>query len=319
LRVADFDMEDVDMLIGIDYFLSHRIYVARSQRRMYFTYSGGPVFDLSVKMSEASTPGQDDGIPKDAAGFAHRGAVLFARGEYPSALAELDRACEMAPTVAKYFIQRGRIYAFMQQFLKAMSDYDQAVRLDPSDHTARLERARIRVALHEINSALEDLQILTQALPMQSNMRRDIGDIYVAAALPRLAIPQFNLWIAGHGDDVDKPAVLNARCWARALVGSELDKAVEDCNAAVRAKPKDAAFLDSRGLVYLRQGKLSDAMKDYDAALKLNPKIAWSLYGRGLIQQRMGKNDLANADIASAKQVRPSIEEEVTRYGVVIP
>jgi len=33
-----------DMLIGADFFLAHRIYVARSQNRLYFTYNGGPVF-----------------------------------------------------------------------------------------------------------------------------------------------------------------------------------------------------------------------------------------------------------------------------------
>jgi len=35
------------MLIGADFFLSHRVYVASSQNRLYFTYNGGPVFDLS--------------------------------------------------------------------------------------------------------------------------------------------------------------------------------------------------------------------------------------------------------------------------------
>jgi hypothetical protein len=32
------------MLIGRDFFISHRILFAESQRRLYFTYVGGPVF-----------------------------------------------------------------------------------------------------------------------------------------------------------------------------------------------------------------------------------------------------------------------------------
>ena len=39
---------NVDMLLGADFFLSHRIYVATSQRKVYFTYNGGPVFDLKT-------------------------------------------------------------------------------------------------------------------------------------------------------------------------------------------------------------------------------------------------------------------------------
>ena len=46
LRLADFELGTADMLIGADFFLSHRIYVASSQRKLYFTYNGGPVFDL---------------------------------------------------------------------------------------------------------------------------------------------------------------------------------------------------------------------------------------------------------------------------------
>jgi hypothetical protein len=42
-------MLDVDMLIGADFFLSHRIYVANSQRKLYFTYNGGPVFNLTAE------------------------------------------------------------------------------------------------------------------------------------------------------------------------------------------------------------------------------------------------------------------------------
>jgi hypothetical protein len=35
------------MPLGTDYFLSHHIYVANSQRKLYFTYNGGPVFNLT--------------------------------------------------------------------------------------------------------------------------------------------------------------------------------------------------------------------------------------------------------------------------------
>ena len=32
------------MLLGYDFLRSHRVLVAHSQHRIYFTYSGGPVF-----------------------------------------------------------------------------------------------------------------------------------------------------------------------------------------------------------------------------------------------------------------------------------
>ena len=55
LRIADIDLGNADMLIGADFFLSHRIYVANSQDKIYFTYNGGPVFNLDgAKYTDAS-------------------------------------------------------------------------------------------------------------------------------------------------------------------------------------------------------------------------------------------------------------------------
>jgi predicted aspartyl protease len=43
-HIAHSVFENPDMVIGADFFLAHRIYVARSQGKIYFTYKGGPVF-----------------------------------------------------------------------------------------------------------------------------------------------------------------------------------------------------------------------------------------------------------------------------------
>jgi hypothetical protein len=53
LRFGDISLPATDMLIGADFFLSHRIYVASSQRKLYFTYNGGPVFDLGGNTARA--------------------------------------------------------------------------------------------------------------------------------------------------------------------------------------------------------------------------------------------------------------------------
>jgi predicted aspartyl protease len=55
LRVADLSM-DSDMLLGADFFLSHRVLVANSQGKVYFTYNGGPVFNLMTASQAASGP-----------------------------------------------------------------------------------------------------------------------------------------------------------------------------------------------------------------------------------------------------------------------
>jgi hypothetical protein len=46
IRVVDDDMgsDGTDMLLGMDFFLSHHVFIARSQNVIYLTYNGGPIF-----------------------------------------------------------------------------------------------------------------------------------------------------------------------------------------------------------------------------------------------------------------------------------
>ncbi len=97
LRFGDVNLVGNDMLIGPDFFLSHRIYVASSQRKMYFTYNGGPVFDLRTAPTPETGASGADAAPGAApsemhaergrairrpdrcVGFARRGAASAAR------------------------------------------------------------------------------------------------------------------------------------------------------------------------------------------------------------------------------------------------
>jgi tetratricopeptide (TPR) repeat protein len=112
------------------------------------------------------------------------------------------------------------------------------------------------------------------------------------------------------------PGALNSRCWSRALAGQELEQASSDCNAALKLKPNTAEFLDSRGLVHLRQNNYDEAIADYDAALHREPKIAWSLYGRGLARLHKGLTAEGQVDIAAASALEPKIAERAASYGI---
>jgi hypothetical protein len=49
LTIGNSQATDFDVLIGADFFLAHRIYVANSQGKIYFSYTGGPIFGVPVK------------------------------------------------------------------------------------------------------------------------------------------------------------------------------------------------------------------------------------------------------------------------------
>jgi tetratricopeptide (TPR) repeat protein len=108
----------------------------------------------------------------------------------------------------------------------------------------------------------------------------------------------------------------NSRCWARAIVGKELQEAVADCNESLRLRPGDAETFDSRGFAYLKLGDFEKSIADYDAALKIDPKKAYSLYGRGFAKQKKGDQADGDADMSAAKAIRADIADIFTRYGV---
>jgi tetratricopeptide (TPR) repeat protein/predicted aspartyl protease len=340
LRIGDESLPGVDMLIGPDFFLSHRILVASSQRKLYFTYNGGPVFNLTTlpepparaaEPAEAGGPEPAQSAPAqtaaqqvqgeqlDAAGYARRGSASASRREFAPALADLTKAIELDPTQAGYFYERGTAYWWNQQPDKALEDFSQAIKLKPNDVPALMARAELRARRHDpADTITPDLDATDRAAPREGDMRLALGHLYERLRNYPAAVVQYDDWINTHNtDDIHMPGARNARCWARALTGQELDQALADCNFAVRHGPKVAAYFDSRGLVYLRQGRYDKALADYDAALALNPKIAWSLYGRGLAKQHLGQTAAGQTDIGAAEALAPKIAEEAASHGIV--
>ena len=116
---------------------------------------------------------------------------------------------------------------------------------------------------------------------------------------------------------------LNSRCWARAIRGVPLDRALTDCNNAIELSHTEMIgwgrtwnMYDSRCLVYLRMGNDAAAISDCSTALQGNAKSASSIYVRGLAKIQAGDRAGGNADIAAAKDLDYQIAEKYAVFGV---
>jgi tetratricopeptide (TPR) repeat protein/predicted aspartyl protease len=339
LRIDASLTQNVDMLIGADFFLSHRIFVATSQRKLYFTYNGGPVFNLTAGTSAAKTnssatdtagaapaaappdtapaaapaPGQ----PTDAAAFARRGAAFVARHDYEHGLADLTRACELDPSEASYFYQRGMAHWYNRQPELAQADLDQAIKLKPDEVDALVARADLRLGSQDTAAAATDLAAASRAAPRQSQVHIHLGDDYARLAQFAAAAAEFGIWIDSHdGSDVYMPRVRGARCRARALWGQELDAALADCNAALKSSENRLGMLSSRGLIQQRRGDYDKAIADYTQAISLQPKDAWALYLRGVAKLRQGKTGEGQSDIAAATALDAKVAARASQRGI---
>jgi tetratricopeptide (TPR) repeat protein len=322
LRFGDLDNEDFDMVLGADFFLSHRIYVANDQRRLYFTYNGGPVFNLEVAPtvkggsalpSQVATAAAE---PSTAAEFARRGAAFTSRHEYDKAIADLTRAIELAPNDPTYLFERARAYQENRQPFLAMADLNKSLALKPDDIPALTTRAAFHLAGRDKAHALADLAAADRQAAKQADVRFTLAELYEQADEPASAIGQFDLWIAAHPEDGRQALALSQRCFTRAVWNHDLDLALADCEAALKRDPKLIAARVGRGLVRLRQGDPAAAAVDFDAVLAVQPKSPWALYGRGLARLRTGQAAEGKADLAAAVALRPGLDAEAKAHGL---
>lgn len=331
LLIGDIGLEDADMLLGSDFFLAHHIYVAYSQDKVYFTYNGGPVFDVNAlppagaKTPADSTPAAGataiSNAPTDAAGFMRRGMADASRGELAQAIMDLTRACQLEPADADCHFQRGLAYWRHSQPQPALADFTAAIQRRPADFDAYLARAQLEMA-KQPDAAASDLDVVDRIAPQQADLRLQLARLYGVAGEYAGAVHQYDLWIEYHPNDINLPYALSNRCGSEAEANVDVDRALDDCNTALQLIRKSgmaqmsALTLINRGLVYLRQGRLDDAIGDYDAALKQNPKLASSLFGRALAELGKGEKAQGQADIAEAERLNPKVADFFARFGL---
>lgn len=315
IRFGDVTLGEEDMLLGMDFFLSHHIYVANSQHKLYFTYNGGPVFNLTslTPPPEASDQSSE---PQTAAEFAARGRALIGRHDFEQAIDDLGRAIQMDGTQSDYFYQRALAYVGQRQIQPAVSDLDQALKLKAEFSDALLLRARMELVSKDAAAARSDLDSVDTLIAHESDLRLEMSSLYEAAEAPEQSLHQLDLWIAAHDVDARLPAALNERCWRRGMWNREVEKAEADCKRSLRLAPKQSATLDSLGWVELRLNHLDKSVEAFNSALQQQPKLASSLYGRGIAEKRLGKAAAADADIAAAHAERADIDEQMHSWDI---
>lgn len=326
LRVAEIEIDNGDMLIGADFFLSHRVLVANSQHKLYLTYNGGPVFNLEVAKDQApAAPGAEPALappaetanadePKDADGFVRRAEASAARQEYAQAIDEYTRAIALSPKDPQILYARGRTYEVDRQPKLAQADFDAALRLKPDDAIILMSRGALHLQDKDMTLARADFDA---AAKLDRNLMVTIGDLYTHEGAYAEAVAEFDVWLSGLPHGQNGVTAFNDRCWARAIWNRDLDMALADCNEAVKLQPNNLSIRDSRGLVYLRLGRYDEAIRDYDFIINEQPKKAWSLYCRGVAKLKAGKVAQGQADMSAATGISPEVADRAKRFGLL--
>jgi clan AA aspartic protease (TIGR02281 family) len=160
------------MLLGVDFLRAHRVLVAHSQQKLYFTYVGGPVFEGRDPASDRDDPDRavadyDAAIrsdPRNAAAYFHRGNAWYAKKEYGRAIADYDLSIRIEPGRASALANRGMAKQHTGDLDGAIADWTRAIEIDPGLALAynqlawvlaTAERPAVRDGRRAVESALK--------------------------------------------------------------------------------------------------------------------------------------------------------------------
>jgi tetratricopeptide (TPR) repeat protein len=222
-------------------------------------------------------------------------------------------AAQLDPTNPQPLYDRGVAHVSNHQPLLAMDDFDQALKLKPDFTPALMLRGEMRLLERDQPGAKSDFDA---AIAGDPSLRLRVAGAYLSAGAFQPAIDNLDVWIAHAPHNEDLAAPLGNRCWAKAVLGQDLDKAMGDCNQALGLRPGLPRAYDGRALIHLRQGDFDRAIADFDAALKLEPHTPLSIYARGLAEQRKGLKDQGDADLAAAVAMAPHIADMAKRFAL---
>jgi lipoprotein NlpI len=103
----------------------------------------------------------------------------------------------------------------------------------------------------------------------------------------------------------NRAAAFSNRCgwwWAK----KDPDRALSDCNEAIRIEPGLAAAYANRGNVYLSKVDAEHAFADFNEAIRLDPKTGWFYSARGDLYKNRGDFDHALADLSESIRLDPT-------------
>ena len=235
--VAPPNVDRPSMFLGVDFLRAHRVMIAHSQQKLYFTYLGGSVFQ-----------GRD---PADA------------RGDPDRAIADNDAAIRSDPQNAMAYFRRGNAWYEKKDYDRAIADYDAVIRIEPGKASAYGNRGAARLAQGDYAQAIADA---TRALEMDARLSSAFMTRGVAKGRSGDLDGAIADWTRALELDQGLPQAYNHLAWAWATAERPTvrdgRRAVESAlKACELTQWKNPSYLDTLAAAYARNGQFDEAVK----------------------------------------------------------
>jgi tetratricopeptide (TPR) repeat protein len=236
-----------------------------------------------------------------------RGRAYLSKGQFDSALDDLNASLKLADTVDARF-NRATLYLGQYRFNDCIDDLTRAIELGAQGADVYAERGHAHVYAGQLDLALQDLNEAIKRQPNYGFAYRTRGHAYLSLHQDDKAIADETRAIALDPKDMEAYWL---RAYAYRYRRKAMDKAIADYNHALAVEPTDVANLTSRADAYEQIGRNDLAAADYDALIKSNPGGAFGYLARGRLALAQGRNVAAAADLAKAVGLKPNDAQAV--------
>lgn len=263
--------------------------------------------------------------------LSREGALYSRMDRYDDALAVYQRLGELRPDAHLVPFMIGGLYLDKGDTLKAYDAFKEATRLAPDEPRYWDLRIRVAMILGDSTAAIAATDSALTFNPDEPSLLTLGSGIYLRYNLDDKAIQALEHAVALDSSDVsslvnlgfalhekkdwdkaekvydralalepDSPQVLNNFAYMLAVSGRRLPDALDYIDRALQQQPENASYIDTKGWILYRMGKLQEALDTLQKAAALddnNPEILDHL---GDVNAALGDRDVARKFWTSA-------------------
>ncbi|WP_309741117.1 tetratricopeptide repeat protein, partial [Chamaesiphon sp. OTE_20_metabat_361] len=213
-----------------------------------------------------------------------------------------------------YYLWRHQsvLWRLSGNYPQALAAIDKAIALEPSDLTLRNERARILIVSDNKSAAIEEYNLIINRQP-EAYTYYNRGVVKYQLGQRIAALQDFDRAITL---DPQSASAYYNRGIVKYQLGQKI-AALQDYDRAISINPQHAKAYGNRGIVKSELGQKIAALQDFDRAISINPQLAQAYGNRGIVKSELGQKIAALQDLDRAIALNPQLADAYNNRGAV--